>query len=76
MHHFNAIMQSRQVQTLSTSDTSSAIRGYTNMTDVPPLRKWRSFSEMWDSLMYLHLCDGTGVCQVVVGGSGSGKVWD
>lgn len=35
MCHFNAIMQTRQVQTLSTSDTSGAIRGYTNVTDVP-----------------------------------------
>lgn len=34
MRHFNTIMQSRQVQTLSTSDTSGAIRGYTKVTDV------------------------------------------
>lgn len=34
MRHFNAIMQSRQVQTLSTSDTSGTIRDYTNVTDV------------------------------------------
>lgn len=34
MRHFNAIMQSCQLQTLSTSDTSGAIRGYTNLTDV------------------------------------------
>lgn len=34
MHHFNAIMQSRHVQDLSTSDTYGAIRGGTNVTDV------------------------------------------
>lgn len=34
MHHFNAIMQSRHVGDLSTSDTYGAIRGDTNVTDV------------------------------------------
>lgn len=34
MRHFNAIIQSRQVQALSTSDTSGTIRDYTNVTDV------------------------------------------
>lgn len=39
MRHFNAIMQSRQVQTLSTSDTSGTIRDYTNVTDVLAAQK-------------------------------------
>lgn len=34
MHHINAIMQNYQVQKLSTTDISNAIRGYTNVTDV------------------------------------------
>lgn len=82
MHHFNAIMQSHQVQNLSTSDTSCAIRGYTNVTDVLAVREVGSFSKMWANLMHLHLCrERACVKCVCVGGGGeggvmSGKVWD
>lgn len=34
MQHINAIMQNHQVENLSTTDISNAIRGHTNVTEV------------------------------------------
>lgn len=75
MRHFNAIMQSCQVQTLSTSDTSGAIRGYTKVTDVPTVQDVVLFLQNVGQFDVPPPLQRESACQVG-GGGVSGKVWD
>lgn len=78
MRHFNAIMESRQVQTLSTSDTSDAIRDYTNVTDVLAAQDMALFLQNVGQFDVPPPLQRESVRQVCVwtGGGMSGKVWD
>lgn len=81
MHHFKAIMQSRQVQNLSTPDTSGAIRGYTNVTDVLATQGAALFLQNVGQFDAPPPLQRESTCQVGVGKEKkkrgmSGKVWD
>lgn len=67
-------MQSRQVQTLSTSDTSGAIRGYTNVTDVPAAQKVVFFLQNVGQFDVPPPLLWKSACQVL--GGGRRNVWE
>lgn len=75
MHHFNAIMQSRQVQTLSTSDTSGTIRDYTNVTDVLAAQEVALFLRNMGQFDVPPPLQRESVCEVGKKKGMSGKVW-